>query len=48
VDLKLLINISSNIKVSYEKGIIKLSKLIETVPDPLLKKAILEEKKGIY
>lgn len=38
-------NISSNIKGSYEKGIIKLSKLIETVPDPLLKKAILEEKK---
>src|SRR5688500_2047131 len=38
-------NISSNIKGSYEKGIIKLSKLIETVPDSLLKKAILEEKK---
>jgi tocopherol O-methyltransferase len=38
-------NISSNIKESYEKGIIKLSKLIETVKDPLLKKEILEEKK---
>lgn len=38
-------NISSNIKESYEKGIIKLSKLIETVTDPLLKKEILEEKK---
>ena len=40
-------NISSNIKVSYEKGIIKLSKLIETVPDPLLKKAILEKKRNL-
>jgi ubiquinone/menaquinone biosynthesis C-methylase UbiE len=38
-------NISSNIRESYEKGIIKLSKLIETVTDPLLKKEILEEKK---
>lgn len=38
-------NISSNIRESYEKGITKLSKLTETVTDPLLKKEILEEKK---